>query len=78
MNDIENIRSMANNLKVAGAKKRKAKEAVFYLCRMKEETGRSFQSLLSDIVVSYVRTEAKTDSRKNAMVKDFSESLANG
>ena len=69
---------MANNLKVAGMKKSRAKEAVFYLNRMKEETGRSFQSLLSDIVVSHVRMEAKTDAGKSAMVNDYSEMLRTG
>lgn len=68
---------MANNLKIASKTKSKAREATFYLTRMKEESGRSFQSLLADIVIRFVRSEAKTDPEKQAIVKEYSEALTN-
>lgn len=60
---------MVNNLKAS--RSRKAKEALFYLEGLKNETGHSYQSLIAELVVESVRRGAKTDSVKQSLVNEF-------
>ena len=67
----EILRSMINNLKVSARKRASSREAIYYMRYIKESTGRSFQNILSELVVAAVKHKAETDEEYMELVSSF-------
>lgn len=72
------MRAMLTNLETAAEKRSQADKAVFYLQRIKEATGRSLQSILSDCVVSETERRAAQDATISEIVADYAKRKEGG